>query len=294
MAQELRTALLNLGFLNSPLDPCVFALPKYNAKSPQPPGIHVILGIHVDDGLGGGDEIFAQVIDQLQKRFPFGSQRQQSFTFTGIQVEQECNGDIRMNQGEYSIDNSRERRKEPQTPATDKEIQALRGLINSLQYAASNTRPDLSRRLSLLQAKILNATTGDLLTANRLLEDAKKHADVQIRIQSIPPEQIRFMSFSDAAFASRDRAHSQRGTFILATTSTIDDSKESKSAPLVWRSKKIARVVSSTLASETYALSGALDQLSWVRLHWHWMRDLTTAWNKPDETLTKIHRHMQL
>ena len=98
----------------------------------------------------------------------------------------------------------------------------------------------------------------------------------------------RFMSFSDAAFASRERAHSQRGTFILATTSTIDDSKGSKVSPLVWRFKRIARVVSSTLASETYALSGALDQLSWVRLHWQWMRDPTTAWNKPDETLTKI------
>ena len=38
-------------------------------------GIHGILGIHVDDGLGGGDEVFAQAIDQLEKRFLFGSKR---------------------------------------------------------------------------------------------------------------------------------------------------------------------------------------------------------------------------
>ena len=72
--QELRTALLNLGFLNSPLDP-FFVLPQYSAKSSQPTGIHGILGIHVDDGLGGGDEVFAQAIDQLEKRFLFGSKR---------------------------------------------------------------------------------------------------------------------------------------------------------------------------------------------------------------------------
>ena len=115
--------------------------------------------------------------------------------FTGIQVNQDSNGDIRLNQTEYikditGIEIPRERRKEPQNAANDKEIQALRGLIGSLQYAASNTRPDLSCRLSLLQAKIPHATVGDLLIANRLLEDAKKHADVEIRIQSTPTEQV--------------------------------------------------------------------------------------------------------
>ena len=113
--------------------------------------------------------------------------------FTGIQVNQDSNGDIRLNQTEYikditGIEIPRERRKEPQNAANDKEIQALRGLIGSLQYAASNTRPDLSRRLSLLQAKIPHATVRDLLIAKRLLEDAKKHADVEIRIQSMPTE----------------------------------------------------------------------------------------------------------
>lgn len=56
----------------------------------------------------------------------------------------------------------------------------------------------------------------------------------------------------------------------------------------MWSSKKIQRVVSSTLASETYALSGALDQLSWIRLHWSWLLDPKTEWRTPSETLAKI------
>ena len=65
-------------------------------------------------------------------------------------------------------------------------------------------------------------------------------------------------------------------------TATVDENHGSKVSP--YNSKKIARVVASTLASETYALFGALDQLSWIRLHWNWMIDPSTVWNKPSET----------
>lgn len=136
----------------------------------------------------------------------------------------------------------------------------------------------MSCRLILLQAKILNAVIGDLLEANRLLEDTKKNADVQIRVYSL---YVRFISFSDAAFATRERVHSQRGTFRLATTQNVEEPQGSKVSPLVWSSKKIQRVVSSTLASEACALSGALDQLSWIRLHWSWILDPQTEWRTP-------------
>ena len=292
---ELRNALIALGFQVSPLDPCLFVLPKQNTKkqTEDPCQIHGILGIHVDDGIGGGDAIFNQTIDRLEKKFPFGSKKTQKFTFTGIQVNQESNGEIRLNQTEYirdipPIEIPRERRKEQKGSASQQEIQSLRGLIGSLQYAATNTRPDISCRLSLLQAKIPNATIEDLMTAKRLLDDAKRHAHVQIRIQPLRPADVRFLSFSDAAFATRDRAHSQRGTFILATTPTVEEAKGSQVSPLIWSSRKISRVVSSTLASETYARSAALDQLSWIRILWSWMLNPQVDWRKPAETLTNL------
>ena len=184
---ELRKALLGLDFLVSPLDPCLFILPKktHERQSHDPCQIHGVLGIHVDDGICGGDAIFEKAIDALERKYPFGSKKTQKFVFTGIQVNQEASGDITLNQTEYvknipPIDIPRERRKETKTLATKEEIQGLRGLIGSLQYAATNTRPDVSCRLSLLQAKIPNAVIGDLLEANRLLDDTKRHADVQI------------------------------------------------------------------------------------------------------------------
>ena len=59
---ELKNALLSLGFAISPKDPCLFVLPKKNIQSEKEPKIHRVLGVHIDDGLGGGDQTFNQTI----------------------------------------------------------------------------------------------------------------------------------------------------------------------------------------------------------------------------------------
>ena len=287
---ELKNALLGLGFTMSPMDPCLFVLPKKTTTKHDESQIHGVLGVHVDDGLGGGDAVFNQAIKMLEKRFPFGSQRQGSFTFTGINLVQDHNGDITLSQKEYindipPINVPRERRHQLDSNVTSQELQDLRGLIGSLQYAASNTRPDLSCRLSLLQARITCATVADLLHGNRLLMDAKRNSDTTVRIQSLDLQKIRFLSFSDAAFATREKAHSQKGCLIMATTNDVNEARTAPVSPLLWFSKKINRVVSSTLASETFALSGALDLLSWTRIHWAWILDPSTPWKTPETTL---------
>ena len=298
---ELKTALQGLGFVMAPFDPCLFLLPKRNLpeykdsnkNTSGDPAIHGILGIHVDDGIGGGDSVFEAAINKLETLFPFGSKRERSFVFTGLQLDQEINGDITLNQKDYindipTIDVARERRKDTKQQVSSQELQSLRGLIGSLQYAATNTRPDISCKLSLLQAKISSATVQDLLNANRILEEAKRNNDVQIKIKAIDPKDVRFLSFSDAAFATREKANSQKGCLIVATSKQINQFESATVSPLVWSSKKINRVVASTLASETYALSGALDQLSWIRMLWAWIVDPKVKWQNPEETLSKL------
>ena len=202
---ELKTALLSLGFLMSPLDPCVFVLPKkeYQSGKCGSLAIHGLLGIHADDGLGGGDQVFEDKIRQLESRYPFGSKRKQRHgvrRIAGLHIHQDLSGSIQVDQKDYahdipSIHVSRERRQEPKSPVTPKELQLFRGLIGSLQYAATNTRPDISCRLSLLQAKIPSATVQDLLQGNRLLTEIKNFAEVHVKYQPIPIEQIRFIFF---------------------------------------------------------------------------------------------------
>ena len=41
--------------------------------------------------------------------------------------------------------------------------------------------------------------------------------------------------------------------------------------------------VASTLASETFALSSAVDLLNWLRLAWSWLRNPTMPWQTPEK-----------
>ena len=97
--EELEGALLSLNFVISPLDPCLFALPRRDGK-----GIHGLVGVHVDDGLGAGDETFSLAIQQLEKRYPFGSKSVSDFVFTGIHVKQHWDGSITLDQTKYVED----------------------------------------------------------------------------------------------------------------------------------------------------------------------------------------------
>ena len=100
--------------------------------------------MHVDDGLCCGDSQFATVLAQLERRFPFGSKRVEDFTFTGIHVQQDEDHNIHLDQEAYvqnidPIKVERNRRKLEQELVNEGERQGLRGLIGSLQYAATNT-----------------------------------------------------------------------------------------------------------------------------------------------------------
>ena len=214
--QELRDTLIAIGFSMSPLDPCLFTLQSQDGT------VHGHIGIHVDDGLCCGDAIFDKALVDLERKFPFGTKRERKFTFTGITIEQDSKGRIHLDQKEYinnisPINVTRDRRKGEDQKVTEPERQELRGLIGSLQYAASNTRPDISSRLSRLQSKINCAVIKDLLDGNRLLSDAKRYNDVRITYESIPIHEISFLD-SDASFAHEGKTAKSKGWFDLSST----------------------------------------------------------------------------
>ena len=288
--KTLQGALLSLGFTASPFDPCVFLLWDEQLSKPQG-----ILGIHVDDGLCGGNEYFHEKIRSLEKKYPFGSRKLGNFTFTGIDLHQEPNKSIVLSQPAYirkikAIQIPQNRKDHEDLKITDEERQQLRGLIGSLQFASVNTRPDLASRLSNLQSQINSATVATLMQANRALHEAKRHHDVTVTIQSIETKQVRFLSFSDASFASRKAPTSQAGNIILATHQQIEKNVSCPVSPISWGSKKIQKVVTSTLAAEAMSLSSSLDQLSWIRLYWHWFQCPNDEWKHPIETLQKLPR----
>ena len=180
------------------------------------------------------------------------------------------------------------KKENPEIAVSEEERQALRGLIGSLQYASVHTRPDLASRLSSLQSQINSATIGTLVMANKVLHEAKRYHEVTIKIQPIAPGDVRFLAFTDASFASKKSPDSQAGSIILATHKNIDKNISCPVSPLAWGSKKIQKVVTSTLAAETMSLSSNLDQLSWIRLYWGWLYQPTEGWKHPADMLMQL------
>ena len=286
--KALLTELEKLGFIQSPFDPCVFVLKRPNSNK-----ISGVLGVHVDDGLCGGDEFFSQQIHRLSQKYPFGAQKSSQFVFTGIELSQRGDKGIIMSQSKYvreiqPIHIDANRKTDTTLKINDSERHALRGLIGSLQYAAVNTRPDLSSQLSFLQSAINQATIETLIQANRTLHEAKRHHDVSITIHPVSTQDVRFLVFSDASFASKKAPDSHAGSIILTTHKDITQNVTCPVSPISWGCKKIQKVVTSTLSAETMALTSSLDQLSWLRLFWAWLLDTSIAWQDPTRSLQKL------
>ena len=285
---ELKKSLEELGFHSSPFDPCLFTL--HDEVTHETIGM---IGVHVDDGLCCGNSKFLSKLQLLERKYPFGSQKLHEFTFTGLHIKQHHDYSISIDQTQYikdinAITLSRQRRLQVEDPVSEAERQSLRALIGSLQYAAVNTRPDLGSRLGWLQSRINQAKVSTLIEANKILHEAKQHADVAIKIQPISLTDLRFVAFSDASFASEKCHDSHQGMIIMAADRKIGENKRSPVSPIVWHSKKIQKVAVSTLSAEAMALAGAVDILSWVRLYWAWMCDHRCDWKHADETLLRL------
>ena len=240
--------------------------PRPEGLNPATGPIVGILGVHVDDGICGGGSKFQRLIQQLEQKYPFGPKKMTSFTFTGIEVNQDPSFNITLSQSNYirkinPIPLDVNRKSQLELPVNEEERGLLRGLVGSLQYASTNTRPDLANRLSTLQSQINAAQIETILEANRLLHEAKRYHDTTITIKSIPHDDLRFMVFSDASFASSSQPYSYAGSIIVGTHKDISKNVECPISPLIWGSKKIQKVVTSTLSAETISMASALDQL---------------------------------
>ena len=288
--REFRKRLENIGFQVHPLDNCLFLF--RNTKNPNQ--LDGILGTHVDDGIGGGNTNFERALNELQKTLPFGTREQGRFKFTGLDIEQLPDFSIKVNQGKYvnrisPIDIPKVRRSQPEEKITPQELQQLRGLCGSLQYAAVHTRPDIATKVATLQKGITSATVETLLEGNKVLREAQAFSETSVVVRPLPMDEVSFASFGDASFASAKQLTAQQGLFIMACTPKMARNETTDFSPIVWHSKQIGRVVRPTLSAEEYAMSSSLDKLTWIRCMWGYIKGPNFAWHKPGTALKGEH-----
>ena len=257
---RLKTSLIKHGSTSCALDPCAFVL-RISRK------IYGVLGVHVDDVIGGGDETFDRIMTAVRKEFDFGAWDVGNFRFKGRQISQMPNGEIVFDMKQYKheleqIEVSKADKTKPRL-LNSKEHTRFRGCVGCLGWFVDHCCPQLSFQLAELRRKQSSPTIQDLLRLNKVIRTAKV-IESKIKIRSIPVEHLRFMGVRDAAHANLEGGSSQQGRLILAVHASITKCRVPVSV-LSWQSKKIKRVVRSSLAAETCSMSTCQEHLDLIR-----------------------------
>ena len=71
-------------------------------------------------------------------------------------------------------------------------------MLGALGYSASESRPDLSGPVSILQSRFNRAQVTDIQENNRVVRLARAHTDLALPVCKIPVKQIGFVSDGDA------------------------------------------------------------------------------------------------
>jgi len=263
--ERLRKSLLTLGFVQSQLDPCIFIMKSANKT-------HGMLGVHVDDILGAGDRVYQAAIAKLREEFQFGSWDTHKMKFRGRNIVQKQDGEIIVDMKHYMqneltpIEVTKSDRATPERPLTDKEMTKYRGGLGSIGWLVDHCCPIVAYELSVLRRKGSEATVMDMLKLNKLIRKVQV-MPCEIRIRPIPLNDTIFVGVSDAAHANNDNGFSQEGHVILAAHRNITKDKVPVSI-MSWTSRRIKRVVRSSLAAETSSCASMIETLDWMRTVW--------------------------
>ena len=180
-----------------------------------------VIAVATDDLLHGGDEEHQKAMDQIKNKYKLGKFQYGAGKFTGKMFTQQEDFSVVVNQENYmqeklfEINLEKQREKKRYTFCDEKEITQLRASIGALAWLAKESRPDIAGRVALLQQVFPRPSIKDIIEANSITQEARKHPASGIKIMPIEPENLRIGVATDAS-----RSNALGGAiFSLDTTS---------------------------------------------------------------------------
>ena len=135
-----------------------------------------------------------------------------------------------------------------EAPLTNKEVDMLRSKIGQILWVARQTRPDVMCDVSILASSTKHATVQTLHCINKLVRKLKSD-EVTLKLQHLgKDDSLKLVVFSDSSMGNLPDGGTQGGHLILLM------GENGRFSPICWQSKRIRRVVRSTLAGETLRL----------------------------------------
>ena len=232
--------LLSLGAIQSSYDKAAFVWYKDNSTM----GVMVL---HVDDFLyGGSEEFLKNIITKIRKIFIVGLEETNNFKYLGLHISQQPDY-IEMSTKGYAAGCS----EIPTSPLgldrdrnlTPSELTSLKQLSGQLNWVTTQSRPDLAFENCMVGNSLKKPTVRDIFTANRVLRRLGDH-EFSLFFPRLHLQSCMLIGFCDASFANLPDSGSQ-GAYIIFL---IDEN--GLYCPLAWQSRRIRRVVHSTIAAE--------------------------------------------
>ena len=215
--------------------------------------------MHVDDYFWGGTSNFeAMVISKLCNKFMVGQESSEVFKYIGLEISKNEDG-ITVSQNGYKdsvqvIQIFAGRANQKTSPCNEAEIEKYRGLVGKINWLSTQSRPDISYEALELSCNMSHPKIEHILQANKCLKKVGM-TETFLQFPNLGNlKNVRLVSLSDASHANLPDGYSSAGGFIIFLVG-----ENGKCCPLAWESKKIRRVVKSTLAAETLAMSDAID-----------------------------------
>ena len=252
-----RAFLLKMNCVQLITDPAAFYW-YHNGK------LSGIFLMHVDDFLWGGNARFeTNIVSKLRNHFKVRDQNCNIFKYIGMNIQQ-GDSEIIIHQNEFCkslqpIEIVKGRRMDREMLCNDVEKEQFRSLVGQLGWLCTNSRPDLSYDVLELSCKVNKPKIGDMFDANKCLRKACMFQCSMHFPKLKDVNNCKLVVFSDASHSNLPDGVSSAGGFVIFL---VDG--QSNACPLYWESRKIRRVVKSTLAAETLAAADAIDSAYYI------------------------------
>ena len=209
-----------------------------------------------------GDVDFCKVESHIKSTFAVGEESEStSFKYIGLEIEKNESG-LALSQHAYCQDISEiviPCRIAKDMKLTDKEITLLRSLAGQINWAATQSRPDIAFSNCVVSSGIRHATYDNILTANKTVRAVHAHS-VKLCFSKLNMSNgINLIAFSDASFANLPDEGSQGAMLVFM----IDC--DGRYSLLSWQSRRIHRVVNSTLSAELLAAVDAFNTCVYLK-----------------------------
>ena len=254
---RVKQELLSLGVQICALDPALFSW-HYHGQ------FEGVICVYVDDFLWAGSSIFQEtVIKRLHDLFLIGSVSDGSFKYVGLNIEDMDQG-ITIDQMHYistlkPMQINKQRFVGKNVEMADREKTEYRALLGQLNWVATHTRPDIAFDVCELSGTFNSATLADVPRLNKVISRLQSESmKLFFPVIGVLKDCL-LECYSDASLANLNGGGSQGGFVIFLRD------REGRRCPILWQTKRIRRVVKSTLSAEALSLLEGAETSFYLR-----------------------------